>query len=148
MNKVWLSAAILAGARAAAFGSPVAEKNVLDIVVSNGPLAGSYHQSDVICMHAQRQRVFSVAYKDFNPTGAKRFIEGGIEIRDPDIAGAKRATVSVTLGDPNKPTIYQISHEPVSFDLNGGRATIAFEGKTDSGVRIKVTAACLDVTTV
>lgn len=148
MKNLLLPVTIWVGTAAAALGAPAAEKNTLDVVLANGPFAGTYRQVDVICMHAQRQRVFSVAYKDFTPSGVKSFIEGGIEVRDPDAAGAKHANVSVTFGDPVKPTTYQISHEPVSLDLKSGGATLVFEGKTDGGVRIKLTAACHDLTNV
>ena len=146
--KTMFLVAMIAAPGAAAPAQSAAGKNVLDVVVVGGPFAGTYHRVDVICMHAQRQRVFSAAYKDFNPTGARSFLEGGVEVRDPDVAGAKRATVSLSFGDPANPTTLQISHEPVSFAMQPGGASIAFEGKTDSGVRIKLTAACYDVTTV
>src|SRR6478735_3226157 len=78
-----------------------APANVLEIVVANGPLAGTYTPpaTEVICLHAKKQHRYSAAWKDFSPKGAKAIAEVGINVSNPDDTGAKQGEVRVAFGD-------------------------------------------------
>jgi hypothetical protein len=54
--------------------------NVLDVVVVDGALAGHYQApgSEVICLHAKKQRQYSAAWRDFNARDPKQMSEAGI----------------------------------------------------------------------
>jgi hypothetical protein len=122
--------------------------NSLVIIVANAPFAGTYKPpaTEIICLHAKKQRVYSAAWRDFNAHGAKTLAEAGIEVSNPDQPGAKYGDVRIAFGDPDKHSIvYQIVHEPLTLALNGRGGTIAFEGKTKEGIRLQVTASCADV---
>jgi hypothetical protein len=122
--------------------------NSLSIVVANGPFAGTYTApgSEVICLHAKAQEVYSVARKDFNAPGAKAIAEAGIEVVNPDVPGAKHGTVRIAFGDPHKyPTIYTVLHAPVTLIIQGTSAEISFEGRTNEGIALRTTASCIEV---
>jgi hypothetical protein len=125
-----------------------AAPNVLEVVVGNGPLAGSYKPpvSEVICLHAKKQKVYSAAWKDFNAHDAKALAEAGISVSNPDEAGTKRGDVRVAFGDPDrKPTVYSVNQVPLAMTGTGKGAEIGFQGKTSDGIELRVTAKCLEV---
>lgn len=122
--------------------------NVLEIIVRNGPLAGTYKPptEEVICLHAKKEKRYTAAWKDFNAQDAKAISEAGINVSNPDDAGAKHGEVRIAFGDPNKkPTVYSVDQAPLTLSLKGTGAEITFEGKTKDGIQLRVTAKCLDV---
>jgi hypothetical protein len=142
----------LCGATILAAASPPAlaqaPLNTLEIVVANGPLAGTYKPpaAEVICLHAKRQKRYSAAWKDFSPKGAKAIAEAGINVSNPDDAGAKQGEVRVSFGDAtSKPVIYSVEAVPLSMTPRGKGMDIAFDGKTRDGVGLRVKASCQDV---
>jgi hypothetical protein len=142
-----LGAALLAGA-AVPVEAAQAEPNVLEIVVANGPLAGTYKPpaAEVICLHAKRQKRYSAAWKDFSPKGAKAIAEAGINVANPDDAGAKQGEVRIAFGDAaSKPIVYSVDAAPLSMTARGKGMDIAFDGKTRDGVGLRVRASCQDV---
>jgi hypothetical protein len=125
-----------------------AEPNVLEIVVANGPLAGTYTPpaAEVICLHARRQKRYSAAWKDFSPKGAKALAEAGINVANPDDAGAKQGEVRIAFGDAaSKPIVYTVDAAPLSMTARGKGMDIAFEGKSRDGIGLRVRASCRDV---
>ena len=131
---------------ATALAAPV--PNVLEVVIGAGTLAGSYTlpASEVICLHARKQKAYSVAWKDFNARDAKAIAEVGISVSNPDDAGAKFGDVRIAFGDPDrKPTVYSVVHAPMTLTIKGKGAEIAFEGNAKDGTRLRVTAQCRDV---
>ena len=121
--------------------------NNLVIVIANGPLAGTFkaNPSNVFCLHARKQRVYSSAFKDYAAKDPGSLAEAGVEVVNPDASGEKRANIRVTFGDlNNKPTVYAIDAVSAVFNIANG--TISAEGKTQSGIGVKVTAACANVT--
>ena len=117
------------------------------VVVGNGALAGTYNldAKAVFCFHSAKRRVYSAVWKDYNPSNAKSIAEAGIEVINPDAAGPKVATVQITFGDPDKAqAVYRISAQPVSLTVSGSRGEIVFQGKTQNGISIHLTAVCLD----
>jgi hypothetical protein len=125
-----------------------ASPNVLEVVVGNGPLAGSYKPpvAEVICLHAKKQKVYSAAWKGFNAHDAKSIAEAGISVSNPDDAGAKYGDVRIAFGDQDKkPTVYSVNQAPLMLTIKGKGAEVAFQGKTKDGIQLRVTAQCLDV---
>ncbi len=125
-----------------------AKLNDLTIVIANGTHAGTYKPDGtaVICMHAKKQRVFTAAFKDFGAHGDKDLAEVGIEVVNPDVAGEKLGNIRIAFGDPDhKPTVLEVSHAPVALQIAANGSTIAFDGKTRSDMRIKITAQCRNV---
>ena len=145
---------LLSIAGACAFGltaqtiAATAAENTLEIVVRNGPHAGTYKpQADtVICLHAKKQKRYSAAWKDFNAHEAKAITEAGINVSNPDDAGAKQGEVRIAFGDPDKkPTVYSVDQAPLSMTKTSRGAEITFQGKTKDGIQLRVTAKCSDV---
>lgn len=122
--------------------------NGLEIVVVNGPLAGTYTPpaAEVICLHAKKQRRYSAAWKDFSPKGAKAIAEAGINVSNPDDAGAKQGEVRVAFGDgAGKPVVYSADAVPLSMTPRAKGVDIAFDGKTRDGIGLRIKASCQDV---
>lgn len=139
---------VITGSTALATAGVQAPPNVLEVVVSNGPLAGTYKPptSEVICMHAKKEKRYTTAWKDFNAHDAKAISEAGINVSNPDDAGAKHGEVRIAFGDPDKkPTVYSVDQAPLTLSMKGTGAEITIEGKTKDGIQLRVTAKCLDV---
>lgn len=125
-----------------------APNNMLEIVIANGPHAGTFKPSDVICIHAKAQKEFSAAAKEFNARDPKALSESGISVSNPDDTGPKRGEVRLAFGNPDKnPLVYDVliardSKEPLTMTKNGRTTTLAFEGQTKDGIRLRVTATC------
>ena len=122
--------------------------NTLEIVIGNGPHAGTYKPpaDAVICLHAKKQQRYSAAWKDFDAHDAKAIAEAGINVSNPDEAGAKHGEVRIAFGDPDKkPTVYSVDQAPLTLAKAGKGAEITFQGKTKEGIQLRVTAKCSDV---
>ena len=122
--------------------------NTLEIVIGNGPHAGTYKPpaDAVICLHAKKQQRYSAAWKDFDAHDAKAIAEAGINLSNPDEAGAKHGEVRIAFGDPDKkPTVYSVDQAPLTLAKAGKGAEITFQGKTKEGIQLRVTAKCSDV---
>lgn len=125
-----------------------AAQNTLKIVVENGPRAGTYmaDAAAVICLHARKQRVFSVAFKSFAAAGPKDLAEAGIEVLNPDAPGDKHGNVRVAFGGSGRDaTVYEMDSVSVTLVAGADRGTVGFTGKTPDGIRVTLTAACKDV---
>ena len=127
-------------------------QNSLTIRILDGPFAGTYTppRSEVICLHAQAQRVFSAAWKSFQAQQkGNAFTEGGLQVSNPDSPGKKLGDISLIFADPaGHSTTYSISNAPIDYAPDAAGATISFEGSASSGIRIKIRAECVDVTHV
>ncbi len=136
---------LLLGAQALA---AVPATNMLEIVVGNGPHPGTYNPpgESIICLHAKQQKRYSAAWKDFDAHDAKAIAEAGINVSNPDEAGAKQGEVRIAFGDPDKkPTVYSVNQAPLTLTKTGKGAEITFKGKTKDGIQLRVTAKCVDV---
>ena len=77
---------------------------------------------------------------------AKAIAEAGINVSNPDEAGAKHGEVRIAFGDPDKkPTVYSVDQAPLTLAKAGKGAEITFQGKTKEGIQLRVTAKCSDV---
>lgn len=135
------------GLTAQTFAAAPAE-NTLEIVVGNGPHAGTYKPpaDTVICLHAKKQKRYSAAWKGFNTHDAKAIGEAGVNVSNPDDAGAKQGEVRIAFGDPDKkPTAYSVDQAPLTLKKTSTGAEITFQGKTKDGIQLRVTAKCSDV---
>ena len=151
MSRLIRSILVLAGAGALAAARVQTVPNVLESVVVNGPHAGTYKPPamEVVCMHAKKQKMHTAAWRnlDFNVHDAKAVGEAGINVTNPDEAGAKYGDVLVAFGDRDKKQIrYTVTRAPLTLTIKGQGAEITFQGKTKEGIQLRVTAKCLDVT--
>jgi hypothetical protein len=127
--------------------------NVLEVVVANGPFAGTYKApgDEVVCMHVRKQPQFTASYRDLTPTANTVLGEAGIDISNPDAAGAKQGRVRISFGNPDKkPTVYEVivpgsGSGPLTMSRSGARGELGFAGKTKDGIQLRVTAKCLDI---
>ena len=126
--------------------------NILEIVVGSGPYAGTYKAptDQVICLYVKKRPQFSVSYKNFSPNGAKALAEGGVNVDNPDDAGAKRGHVLITFGSDKKPSFYDLTVPgagtgPITLKRSGANAELSYQGKTKDGVPVRVTATCSDI---
>jgi hypothetical protein len=139
----------------AAFASaPAPGDNVLEIVVGNGPHAGTYKlsTSDVMCMHFKQQKQVTAMFKDFDASDPKKIGEAGLNVTNPDEAGPKRGTVLVAFGDRSDKgaSRYSVSIPgdsagPMTLTRNGKEAALAFQGRTKDGIALHVTAKCMSL---
>ena len=124
------------------------DENTLEIVVGNGPHAGTYKPpaENIICLHYKKEKRYTAAWKDFDAHDAKAIAEAGINVSNPDDAGAKHGEVRITFGDPNKkPTVYSVERVPLTMTTKGRGTEITFQGKTKDVTEFRVTAKCSDV---
>jgi hypothetical protein len=124
-----------------------ASSNILQIVIENGPLAGTYKADPgaVICIHAAKQRMFSATFKNFSAHAPRDLGEAGIEVLNSDAAGEKHGNIRVAFGGEKGGTAYALNYASVTLVSARDRSTATFEGKTQDGIRIKITAVCTDV---
>ncbi|MEQ1562734.1 MAG: hypothetical protein ABL935_04990 [Nitrospiraceae bacterium] len=80
---------VITDAWALAAAGAQAQPNVLEIIVGNGPLAGTYKPptSEIICLHAKKAKRYTAAWKNFNGQDAKAISEVGINVRIPMTQG-------------------------------------------------------------
>jgi hypothetical protein len=157
MNTLIRIAAGLAVAAAGTVGAAAltaaAPENTLEIVIVGGPNAGTYKPpaSDVSCMYLKQQKQFNAVYKDFDAKDPKKVGEAGINILNPDDPGPKRGNVLVDFGsrEDERASKYSISIPEAGATLtvnrSGKTAEITFQGRTKTGIAIRMTAKCLAI---
>lgn len=135
------------GCRGIRSGGPQTE-NTLEIVIGNGPHAGTYKPpaESIICVHYKKEKRYTAAWKDFDAHDAKAIAEAGINVSNPDDAGAKHGEVRIAFGDPNKqPIVYSVDRVPLMMTMKGKGAEISFQGKTKDGTALRMTTKCSDI---
>lgn len=139
---------------AALANAPAPSENTLEIVIGNGPHAGTYKPSpsDVMCMHFKQQKQVTAVYKDFDASDLTKIGEAGMNITNPDETGPKRGDVLVAFGarDDKRASRYTVSIPgdsagPITLTRNGKAADLAFQGRTKDGISLRVTVKCLNV---
>ena len=140
-----------------ALGAQQGSPNTIEIVVGNGPFAGTYKQpsrgDEVLCMSLkQSPHEFAATWRDVTPTSKTVLAEAGVGISNPDAADAKRGHAAVTFGNPAKnPTRYEVNvpgsagSGTLSMSRSGSRVDIVFVGRTKDGIQLRITAKCLDI---
>ena len=133
--------------------SPAAA-NSMDIVIANGPQAGTYKlpAANMICMNVKARKLFSAAYKDSTAQDATVISGTGVNVFNPDEAGPKRGEITIRFGDPDekRPAAYNISIARDSKNLltmkkSGKVAEVAFDGQTKTGAKLRVLATCTEI---
>jgi hypothetical protein len=144
-RKILLTLPVLAALSAVHAGTPA--KNVTTVVVEDGPFAGTYIADDTACLRVKERETLGCGWKDFDPPKRKAMQEAGIGVDRPDAPGAKSGDVHVVLSDGSsqKPTTYDMLGVPLTLTRNGRGGTIEFNGKTPDGVRLHMTAICVEV---
>jgi len=131
--------------------TPRGSEDVLEIVVGNGPHAGTYKlpAPAIMCMRFKVGKNISAVYKDFDAGDMNKIGEAAINIANPDDTGPKRGDVLVAFGarDAKGASRYSLSIPtdsagPLTFTRNGKGADMAFQGKTKDGISLRVTAKC------
>jgi hypothetical protein len=142
---------LLAGATTLVAARVYAASDSLVIVVGNGPLAGTYEApaGEIICVRekppAYPNPGYGVEWRRFNGYSAKVLGEAAIEVSNPDKPGAKYGTVTIEFGDPDhNPTEYRVFPATLTIALIGRGGTIAFDGRTQEGIQLHVTASCVE----
>ena len=152
--RVFFLVAAASALGAASFSAPAPSDNVLEIVVGNGPHAGTYKLSTsaVMCMHFKQQKQVTAVYKDFDASDPKKIGEAGINITNPDEPGPQRGDVLVAFGarDDKGSSRYSVSIPgdsagPITLTRNGKAADLAFQGRTKDGISLHVTARCTNL---
>jgi hypothetical protein len=150
--RLFVAVAGVLGVAAMAYAAP--PDNTLEIVIGNGPNAGTYKPpvATIICAHFKQQKQFTAVYKDFDASDSKKIGEAGINVTNPDESGPRRGDVLVAFGarTDKRALRYSISIPgdsvgPLTLTRSGKNADLAFQGKTKDGISIRVTAKCLDV---
>lgn len=149
---------VLFVAGAAALGvAPLAKTaapsdNVLEIVIGNGPHAGTFRPppSEISCVHFKQQKQFTAVYKDFDASDLKNVGEAGINVTNPDEAGPKRGEALVAFGARNDKRASRYSGSApdaglITLTRNGKSADVAFQGRTKDGISLRMTAKCTSV---
>jgi len=151
MKQLVRSALIAAGAVALAAARTHVAPNPLQLVIANGPFAGTYDArgTETICLHAKMQKMYAASFKDFNAHGAKAFAEAGIKVDNPDLPGPKFGDLHAAFGDDQKYSVeYDVYNVPITMTPKGKGADLAGAGKTKDGIQMRVTASCQDLETM
>jgi hypothetical protein len=126
-----------------------APENVITIVVSDGPFAGSYTVEATACLHVKDRNTLGCGWKKFaEHPKTKTLEEAGIQVdtvsRGP---GARTGDVIVKFLDGIGETMhdYSVSNVPLTLTRNGNVQQISFDGKTKDGVRMRVTGTIVQV---
>lgn len=151
---------VIAGASALVAPRAQTQSNILEIVVVNGPHAGTYKPpaSDVMCVHYKQQRVYAATWANIeneakavsgSPTqtknNANEISEGAVNISNPDAPGAKYGELLIAFGMGKKRIRYTVDRAPLKLTIKGRGAEIASQGKTKDGIELRVTARCSKV---
>ena len=131
-----VGASLLAAARLQAV------QDVVEVVILNGPNAGTYKtpSDETICMHHTGMKFHAVTWRDLN-TGPKKLSIANIEVDNSDRAGPKHGQVQVIFGEGKTPAEYLIKEAPITMTMKGKGGVLSFEGAV-KGIKIKVTGTC------
>jgi hypothetical protein len=151
MRALLRTVVLAVGVTAVSAARPPAAPNPMSIVVANGPYAGTYsaRADEVVCLHSKAQKMYAASFKDFEANAPRAFAEGGLSVKNPDVAGAKKGDLYIAFGTKDKKSIeYSVSDAPITMTMKGAGADLVGSGKTKDGVQIRVTASCVDVMTM
>ena len=137
----------------AAGGTAAQASNSLELVIADGPHAGTYHlpAANIACMNVKARKQFSAAYKDTNAKDAKIVSGVGINVFHSDDAGARRGEINIRFGDPDekRPAAYEtaISHDSkgLLFERKGRAVELRFDGAAQNGTPVRVLAHCIEI---
>jgi len=123
-------------------------KNLTTIVVADGPFAGTYTADNTACLTVKARDTFGSGWKAFsNHPKTKTLEEAGIQADRVNAEGGKTGSIVVKFADgvSDKLVDYSLSNVPVTLKRNGTGGQLTFDGKTKDGVRLKISANCVEV---
>lgn len=163
MSHLVRSMLVIAGASALGASRLQAQSNILELVVVNGPHAGTYKPpaEDVSCIHYKAQQIYAATWIYLDDQvknlagkapgakpGANVVTEASISISNPDDKGAKFGALVLQLGWGKTLVRYTVDHTPLTLTVKGKGAEIVSQGKTKDGIQLRVTAKCSEVETM
>ena len=124
--------------------------DVIDVVVLNGPHAGTYKtpSSETICAHYKEMKWTFATWRGFEAPDPKKLSSAAIKVLNPEQAGPKRGDVQIAFGtEPGKKVVadYKVTDVPVTLTTKGKGVEMSFDGKTKEGVGLRVNAKCSEV---
>ena len=124
--------------------------DTIEVVVLNGPHAGTYKtpSSETICAHYKAMKWTFATWRGFEAPDPGKLSAAAIKVLNPEQAGPKRGEVQIAFGtEPGKKVVadYKVTDVPVTLTTKGKGAEMSFDGKTQEGVGLRVTATCSEL---
>ena len=124
--------------------------DTIEVVVLNGPHAGTYKtpSSETICAHYKAMKWTFATWRGNDAPDPKKLSAAAIKTLNPEQAGPKRGDVQIAFGtEPGKKVVadYKLTDVPVTLTTRGKGVEMSFDGKTKEGVGLRVTAKCSEV---
>jgi hypothetical protein len=136
------------GAAGALMAAP-APSNVIIVVVFDGPFAGTFTTTDTACLHVKDRNTLGCGWKAFaEHPKSKTLEEAGIQVDTVSAGpGARTGDVVVKFRDATGDRMddYSVSHVPMTLTRNGSVQQLSFDGRTKSGVHMRVTGTIVEV---
>ena len=134
-------------------GTTAQAANSLEIVIANGPHAGTYKlpTAHIVCMNIKSRNHFSAAYKNTTARDAQSVSGAGLNLFNPGDAGTRRGEINIRFGDPDekRPATYEtaISHDSngLMFQKKGPSVELRFDGLAQNGTPVRLTAHCTEI---
>jgi hypothetical protein len=138
----FLALATIAGACLVVAAPVEAVQDVVEVVVLNGPNAGTYRTpaDETICMHHKEMKFHAVTWRDLD-NHPKKLSIANIQVANSDRPGPKHGQVQIVFGDGKTPVEYAIKEAAITMTMKGKGGVLSFEGAV-KGVSIKVTGTC------
>ena len=124
--------------------------DVIEVVVLNGPHAGTYKtpSSETICAHYKERKWTFATWRGEEAPNPKKLSAAAIKVLNPEQAGPKRGEAQIAFGsEPGKKVVadYKVTDVPVTLTTKGKGVEMSFDGKTKEGVGFRVNAKCSEV---
>jgi hypothetical protein len=124
--------------------------DAIDVVVLNGPHAGTYKtpSSETICAHYKEMKWTFATWRGNEAPDPKKLSAAAIKVLNPEQPGPKHGDVQIAFGtEPGKKVVadYKVTDVPVTLTTKGKGVEMSFDGKTKEGVGLRVNAKCSEV---
>ncbi len=141
---------IAAGSLLAAAVRAQSAPDTIEVVVLNGPHAGTYKTpaSETICAHYKAMKWTFATWRGNEAPDSKKLSAAAIKISNPEQAGPKRGDVQIAFGtEPGQKVVadYNVMDVPVTLATKGKGVEMSFDGRTKEGVGLRVNAKCSEV---
>jgi hypothetical protein len=132
----------IAGACLLGVARAQAVQDVLEVVILNGPNAGTYKtpSDETICMHHKEMNFHALTWRDLD-NHPKKLSIANIKVANSDRPGPKHGQVQIVFGYGKTPAEYSIKEAPITMTMKGKGGVLSFEGAV-KGIRIEVTGTC------
>ena len=124
--------------------------DTIDVVVLNGPHAGTYKtpSSETICAHYKEMKWTFATWRGNDAPDPRKLSAAAIKVSNPEQAGPKRGDVQIAFGtEPGRKVVadYNVTDVPITLTTKGKGVEMSFDGKTKEGVGLRVNAKCSEV---